>query len=86
MASTYSVRIQRAALKELRSLPKEEAAAVGRRIDDLATDPRPRDIKKLRGDLGYRVRVGSYRILYQIDDSAQTVTVYRIRHRRDAYR
>jgi mRNA interferase RelE/StbE len=44
-------------------------------------------VRKLSGALeGWRVRVGDYRILYQIDDEAQTVTIVRVRHRREVYR
>jgi mRNA interferase RelE/StbE len=49
-------------------------------------DPRPPDAKKLRGTTDYSLRVGVYRILYDIDDATCTITVYRVKHRRDAYR
>ena len=52
----------------------------------LAEDPRPPGAGKLVAVEGYRVRVGEYRIIYDVDDAAQVVTVYRIRHRREAYR
>ena len=42
--------------------------------------------KKLRGTDGRRIRIGDYRILYRIDDANHIVTIYRIRHRREAYR
>ena len=44
------------------------------------------DAKKLKGDVGYSLRVGTYRILYDIDDEMQKVTIYRVKHRRDVYR
>jgi mRNA interferase RelE/StbE len=59
---------------------------IGEHIEHLAKDPRPPDAKKLKGDLGYSLRVGVYRILYDVDDEARTVTIYRVKHRRDAYR
>jgi mRNA-degrading endonuclease RelE of RelBE toxin-antitoxin system len=40
----------------------------------------------LTNDPGYSLRVGVYRILYDIDDASQTVTIYRIKHRREVYR
>ena len=50
-------------------------------------DPRPSTSKKLTGTQNqWRLRVGDYRVLYEIDDTQKTVTVYRIRHRRDSYR
>ncbi len=52
----------------------------------LAEDPRPRGCKKLAGreDI-WRVRVGDYRVLYQILDDALLVLVVRVRHRKDVY-
>lgn len=56
-------------------------------IDDLANDPRPTGCVKLAGEEAlYRVRVGDYRILYQIHDRALLVVVIEIGHRREIYR
>ncbi len=50
-------------------------------------DPRPHNSRKLvGGDVKWRIRIGSYRILYEIDDSTKTVKIYRIAHRREVYR
>lgn len=81
----YSLRILRGTLKDLAALPKDYPRLVGRQIDELAENPRPPGVKKLHGG-GYRVRVGTYRVVYDVDDEARTVTVYRIKHRKDAYR
>ena len=62
---------------------------VNEKILALRNDPRSPGVRKLSGDLeGWRVRVGDYRILYQIqiDDDAQTVTIVRVKHRREIYR
>jgi mRNA interferase RelE/StbE len=82
----YEIEILRPALKELARLPANYPRLVVERIDALADDPRPSGAIKLRGEPGYRLRVGIYRILYEIDDQTQRVTVYRIKHRREAYR
>ena len=82
----HSVRISRQAIKDISGLPGEYAVLVSRHIDRLAENPRPTDAKKLRGMMNYSLRVGVYRVIYDIDDSAQVVTVYRVKHRRDAYR
>lgn len=55
-------------------------------FDALAHEPRPPGCKKLRGGAGWRVRVGDYRGICQVDDSARIVTVLRAGHRRDIYR
>jgi mRNA interferase RelE/StbE len=82
----YSVRILRQAIQDITDLPKDYARLVSQHIDRLADNPRPPDAKKLRGTTDYSLRVGVYRILYDIDDATCTITVYRVKHRRDAYR
>ena len=82
----YSVRILRRAIKDIADLPKDYARLVSQHIDHLEENPRPPDAKKLRGTTDYSLPVGTYRILYDIDDESRTVTVYRIKHRREAYR
>jgi mRNA interferase RelE/StbE len=82
----YSLSIQRSAIKDLENLQKDYATLIGSHIDSLAQTPRPPDAKKLKGDSGYSLRVGVYRVLYDIDDSEQKVTIYRVKHRREAYR
>ena len=83
----YQVLLRPAAGRDLARLPSD----IGSRLTDvlfaLEKDPRPPGITKLTGSANlWRVRVGDYRILFEIDDSAQTVLVLRIAHRRDAYR
>jgi mRNA interferase RelE/StbE len=82
----YSVRVLRRAMKDITELPKEYSRLVSHHINELANNPRPADAKKLRGRGDYSLRVGVHRVLYDIDDEAQVVTVYRVRHRREAYR
>ena len=52
----------------------------------LASEARPPGSVKLTGDGGYRLRAGDFRILYRIDDEAGKVFIYRVKHRREAYR
>jgi mRNA interferase RelE/StbE len=82
----YSVRILRVALKDIEDLPRDYTRLVSEHIEQLAENPRPVGVVKLQGDGGYRIRVGVYRVLYDIDDKTQEVIVYRIRHRREVYR
>lgn len=59
-----------------------------RAIQGLVAEPRPSGVKKLRdaaGDL-YRIRIGDYRVIYEIDDAVIVVVIIRVRHRREAYR
>jgi mRNA interferase RelE/StbE len=82
----YSVRILRRAINDIADLPTGYPRLVSQHIDRLGEHPRPPDAKRLRGRTDYSLRVGVYRILYEIDDEAQVVTVYRVKHRREAYR
>jgi mRNA interferase RelE/StbE len=73
--------------KQLQGLPRTAFAAALRAIIELTRDPRPPGVKKLAGSSAdWRLRIGEYRIVYEIDDKAKTVTVMRVAHRRESYR
>lgn len=82
----YEIQVMPRAIKDIAGLPKDYTRLVSEHIDGLADEPRPRDARKLRGRDDYRLRVGVYRVLYGIDDEHRIVTVFRVRHRREAYR
>ena len=82
----YSINILRRAVKEIAALPDHYPRLIAQHIDNLGSNPRPLGSKKLEAGLGYSLRVGDYRILYRMDDRTQTVTVWRVKHRREAYR
>ena len=82
----YRVEIRSRAEKEIEALPSTVSRRILETIANLGTEPRPNVTRKLAADGGYRVRVGDYRIVYEIADAAQTVTITRVRHRRDVYR
>lgn len=83
----YRIVIIPAAVRQLAKLPAEARRQVGRKIDTLAANPRPRGVEKLSGeDDLYRVRTGNYRILYQIQDAILTITVVKTGDRKDVYR
>jgi mRNA interferase RelE/StbE len=77
----YSIIILRRAQSELASLPKESYERVKAAISVLSDNPRPHGCKKLIGREGWRIRVGRYRIIYNIDDTARTVVVLHVGHR-----
>jgi mRNA interferase RelE/StbE len=83
----YVIRFRREAERELRALDDPMLARVGRVLSMLKIDPRAHGSRKLTGqeDL-WRMRAGVYRIVYAIDDPNRTVTIVRIRHRKDVYR
>ena len=67
--------------------PRSVRARIVSRIEALAQTPRPRGSQKLAGDEErYRIRQGSYRVVYAVDDTARVVEVVKIGHRRDVYR
>jgi len=82
----YSLLILPRAQKELAKLPASEYERVRDAIRSLAEAPRPPGSLKLSGREGWRIRVGDYRVLYDVDDKNQTVTVQHVGHRRDVYR
>ena len=83
----YRIQFQRDAERELTSLPARDRVRVAARIEALADDPRPHGAKKLSGvDDLYRIRVGDYRVVYQVQRRVLLVLVVRIGHRREVYR
>lgn len=82
----YQIEYKASVAKELRRIPKVELRKVVRRIQTLATEPRAVGCIKLHGEDGmYRVRQGSYRIIYTINDSVVTVLIVKVGHRKDVY-
>jgi len=84
---TYSVRLNRAAERELDRLAPRFHRQVLAKIVALGENPRPQDVKLLKGHgRSYRVDSGEYRVLYEIDDESRTVLVFRVGNRKDVYR
>ena len=82
----YQPGVSHTAHRQVRRLPAQTQERVNRAIARLAENPWPPDAKKLTAGDGYRVRVGDYRILYQVDDGAKVVIIYRVMSRGDVYR
>ena len=83
----YRVFLERAAERDLRRLPSRLHGRVVSSIQLLMDNPRPSGCRKLTGsERDWRIRVGDYRIIYEIDDVAKEVPVNRVRHRREVYR
>jgi mRNA interferase RelE/StbE len=83
---SYQISITRKSQKELANLPTKDYESVKTDIKDLASSPRPQGCKKLSGREGWRIKVGDYRVIYEIDDKEKIVTVLHIGHRREIYR
>ncbi len=83
----YRVEWVRPASRAFERLPSVVRARIERAIDALTTNPRPsgsRSVVSGAGDL--RIRVGDYRVLYEVDDASRTVLILKIAHRSEAYR
>ena len=85
---SYTMLLERAVEKELRSLPPQILRRIDKRLLALSDKPLPRGVGKLKGKEGegWRIKVGDYRILYTVDETQKVIKIYRIRHRREAYR
>ena len=84
--SSYSIEVKPSARKELESLPDKVLAHVLKKMTALGDTPWPAGCKKLKGYKDqWRVRVGDWRVVYIVDDTAKLVSITRIAHRREVY-
>jgi len=83
---SYRIEFRRSVEKDLLRITEKDRIRILRKIAMLKDRPRPDGCIKLSGLERYRIRQGSYRILYEIADACLIVTVVKIAHRRDAYR
>jgi mRNA interferase RelE/StbE len=83
----YEIAFQPSVEKDLRKLSVENCDRILVRIEALANEPFPPQVVKLKGTEGlYRIRVGDYRIVYEIDSDSNCILIHYVRHRRDVYR
>ena len=84
---TYQFEWKRSALRELKRLDRQVVPRIIAAVESLATHPRPDGVRKLQGSQQtYRLRVGTYRVIYELYESRVLVEIVRVRHRKDAYR
>lgn len=84
---SYTVQLAPAAKRQLRKLDRSIQERVVRGLDKLEKDPRPPGVEKMEGDEStYRIRMGEYRIVYEIRDKVLVVLVLKVGHRREIYR
>lgn len=80
----YDVQLKPGAIKDIKRMPARIQSRVLAKIETMSTDLKG-DVKRLTGFTSeYRLRVGDYRVLFEIE--GKSVVVYRVRHRREAYR
>ena len=84
---TYRIEVKPQAEKALARIPNPHRRRIAKAIDGLARTPRPPGCTKLAGaDDAYRIRVGDYRVVYQVADKVLIVSIIRVAHRKDVYR
>jgi mRNA interferase RelE/StbE len=81
----YTVSLTKKASKQLDKLPALVAIQIIKSIESLGSNPRPNGCKKLRGREGYRIRIGTYRVIYTIFDKILLVEIIDVGHRREIY-
>lgn len=87
MGRRYTVEIKESALKSLSGLPLRQQLRIRQKIDALAGNPYPPGHRKLKGEeCSYRIRVGDYRVAYDVFEELVLILVLRIGHRKDVYR
>lgn len=82
----YKLLLLPSAGKDLDNLPDQIFRKIKEKLLSLKDNPRQSGCIKLTGEEGYRLKSGDYRILYRIDDKEKAVYIYKIKHRREAYR
>lgn len=83
----YEIYLERAAERDLNKLSPEVFHRVVTAIQSLSGDPRPSGSHKIVGSKkDWRIRVGQYRVIYEVDDQEKAVSIMRVRHRREVYR
>ena len=83
----YDIYFKKQAEKELRKIDKQFINKIVDKIEELKEKPNPVNSRKLVDSMmSYRLRVGDYRIIYQIEEEEKIITIIHIRHRKDAYK
>jgi mRNA interferase RelE/StbE len=85
--ASYSIEVSASAEKQLRKVPRADQVRILRAIVQLGADPSPPGCRKLAGyDHVFRIRVGTYRVIYDVDRKRIIVVILKVGHRKDVYR
>lgn len=83
----YEILVERRAERDLKGLPTHEFRRIIAAMQALAENPRPPGCRKITGSkTDWRIRVGPYRVVYEIDEKSKAIRIMTVRHRRDVYR
>lgn len=81
----YNILVLRSAQKELAKLPSDVYERLRDKISTLSSNPRPAGSKKLTARPAWRIRIGDYRVIYEINDREKSVLIVHVGHRKDVY-
>jgi mRNA interferase RelE/StbE len=81
----YTLNFSRQAFKELERINEPFYSTIKQAIVELTNNPRPQGYKKLKGRSGYRIRIGNYRVIYEIVDQELLIEIVTLGHRKDIY-
>jgi mRNA interferase RelE/StbE len=83
----YDIQFKRQVEKDLRKIDRRYVDTILEEIEGLRDNPRPTNSRKMTDtEMTHRLRVGDYRIIYQVDDKNKVITIFYVRHRKDAYK
>jgi mRNA interferase RelE/StbE len=83
----FRIEWKKSTRKDLRKLPPSIEGRIVEAVGDLAENPFPHGVEKLRGSQhAYRIRLGDYRIVYEVVVELKLVEIQRVRHRKDVYK
>lgn len=84
---TYTIIIPKAVQKQLDALPDDVYDRIAAKVQQLAENPRPDGVVKLKGSENeYRIRIGDYRVRYEIEDEELRILLLQCQHRKEVYR
>ncbi len=85
--ASFRIEWKNSTLKELQKLPRQIVTRVVAAVDDLSANPYPHGVRKLVGsEHTYRIRVGDYRVIYDVFENSLIIEIVRVRHRKDIYK
>lgn len=83
----YDIYVEKAAERDLKKLPAADFERIIPHLKSLAEDAKPPGSRKISGtEHDWRIRVGTYRIIYELNEKEKVVSILRVRHRREVYR
>ncbi len=83
----YQIDWKPSALRELKRLDRQTIPRIVAAVETLSSTPFPTGVKKLHGgESTYRIRVGNYRVIYEVFSRRLVIVITRVRHRNDVYR